>query len=493
MTLKQYQMYVGGEWVDAVDGGRFDSFNPATGEVWASFPAAAVVDVDRAVKAAHQAFTNPQWRGLSPTQRGQLLARLAEVCRENTDHLAELETLDNGKLLRETRGQAAFLPDFLNYFAGLADKVQGDVLPVNKSDMFCYTKRQALGVVAAIIPWNSPLYLTVIKLGPALATGNTIVLKPSEHASATLLELARLSEQVGFPPGVINVVTGFGKPTGDALTKHPLVRRVAFTGGVAGAKQVVVNSSENLSKVSLELGGKSPNIIFADADLESAVNGVVAGIFAASGQSCVAGSRVIVQESIYEAFLSKLIARAKTIKIGLPTDADSEMGPIATETQINAIEGFVHRAQQQGAKLCFGGARVRVEFGGWYFPPTIFACDHQDYEIFQEEIFGPVVSVLPFASEADAIDVANNSKYGLAAGIWTKNLARAHRVADAVVSGIVWVNTYRAVSPMASIGGFNASGYGREGGIEALNEYTETKTVWINISDETMPDPFIMR
>lgn len=493
MSQKNYQMFIGGEWVDAEKGERFDSFDPASGEVWSSCPSASAVDVDKAVVAADAAFHSAEWQALSATARGKLLRKLADLCRQNIDRLAEIETRDNGKLIRETKGQTSFLPEYLDYFAGLADKIEGAVLPVDKADMLCYTSRKPLGVVAAIIPWNSPLYLTVIKLGPALAAGNTLVLKPSEHASATILELAALADEAGFPKGVINVVTGFGQPTGDALTKHPLVRRIAFTGGVGGAKHVVKNSAENLAKVSLELGGKSPNIIFDDANLESAVNGVVAGIFAASGQSCVAGSRLLVHENVYDEFLQRLTDRAQKIIIGHPSEPNTEMGPMATAQQLSVVEGFVERAKAQGAKLHFGGQRVQQQEGGWYFQPTIFECENSNFEIAREEIFGPVASVLKFSSEEQALAMANDSEYGLAAGIWTENLGRAHRMADRIQSGIVWVNTYRAVSPMAAIGGFHQSGYGREGGLESLHDYTEVKTVWINTSAEPMADPFIMR
>ncbi|WP_339669718.1 aldehyde dehydrogenase [Dasania marina] len=493
MDLVHYKMLIDGAWVDSINGERFEGFDPSSGEAWATYPSAGKADVDKAVTAAHKAFHSDEWQSLSATSRGKLLRKLADLCLENVDRLAEIETRDNGKLIRETKGQTSFLPEYLNYFAGLADKFEGTVLPVDKPNMHCFTTRQAIGVVAAIIPWNSPLYLAVIKLAPALAAGNTIVLKPSEHASATLLELCMLAEEAGFPKGVINVVTGYGQPTGDALTRHPLVRRIAFTGGAEGARHVVRNSAENLAKVSLELGGKSPNIVFDDANIESAVNGVVAGIFAASGQSCVAGSRVLVQKNIYDEFLERLTSRARAIKIGHPLAADTEMGPMATAQQLAVVEGFVARAEKEGAKLHFGGKRVNLKENGWYIEPTIFECDNADFEVSQEEIFGPVASIIKFDDESQALKMANDSPYGLAAGIWTQDLGRAHRLAEGIRSGIIWVNTYRAVSPMAPIGGFNQSGYGREGGIESLHEYTEVKTVWINTSSEPMPDPFIMR
>ncbi|MBB1608063.1 MULTISPECIES: aldehyde dehydrogenase [unclassified Pseudomonas] len=493
MTLARFQMCIDGQWLDALSGKTFESLDPSSAQPWALLPDAAEEDVERAVQAAQKAFDNPAWRKLSATARGKLLRRLGDLIAENREHLAQLESRDNGKLIRETRGQVGYLPEFFHYTAGLADKLEGGTLPIDKPDMFAYTVHEPLGVVAGIIPWNSPLYLTAIKLAPALAAGNTIVLKPSEHASATILELARLALEAGFPAGVVNVVTGFGPSTGAALTRHPLVRKIAFTGGAATARHVVRSSAENFAKLSLELGGKSPNIIFADADLDSAINGVVAGIYAATGQSCVAGSRLLVQREIYDEFVARLIARAQRIRIGNPQEDASEMGPMATAQQLAVVEGLVAAAQAEGARLLMGGKRPEGQGEGWYYEPTLFACDSHSMRIMQEEVFGPVASVIPFDDEAEALALANDSQYGLAAGIWTRDLGRAHRLARDVRSGIIWVNTYRAVSAMAPIGGFHQSGYGRESGIDSVLAYTELKTVWINLSQAPMPDPFVMR
>ncbi|MCP1641536.1 acyl-CoA reductase-like NAD-dependent aldehyde dehydrogenase [Pseudomonas citronellolis] len=493
MTLARFQMCIDGQWLDALSGKTFESLDPSSAQPWALLPDAAEEDVERAVQAAQKAFDDPAWRKLSATARGKLLRRLGDLIAENREHLAQLESRDNGKLIRETRGQVGYLPEFFHYTAGLADKLEGGTLPIDKPDMFAYTVHEPLGVVAGIIPWNSPLYLTAIKLAPALAAGNTIVLKPSEHASATILELARLALEAGFPAGVVNVVTGFGPSTGAALTRHPLVRKIAFTGGAATARHVVRSSAENFAKLSLELGGKSPNIVFADADLDSAINGVVAGIYAATGQSCVAGSRLLVQREIYDEFVARLIARAQRIRIGNPQEDASEMGPMATAQQLAVVEGLVAAAKAEGARLLMGGKRPEGQGEGWYYEPTLFACDSHSMRIMQEEVFGPVASVIPFDDEAEALALANDSQYGLAAGIWTRDLGRAHRLARDVRSGIIWVNTYRAVSAMAPIGGFHQSGYGRESGIDSVLAYTELKTVWINLSQAPMPDPFVMR
>jgi acyl-CoA reductase-like NAD-dependent aldehyde dehydrogenase len=490
MTLSRFQMCIDGEWVDALSGKTFQSHNPALALPWAELPDADEADVDRAVQAAQRAFESPQWRGLTATARGKLLRRLGDLISENKEALAQLESRDNGKLIRETRGQVGYLPEFFHYTAGLADKLEGGTLPLDKPDLFAYTVHEPIGVVAGIIPWNSPLYLTAIKLAPALAAGNTIVLKPSEHASATLLELARLALEAGIPPGVVNVITGYGPSTGAALTRHPLVRKIAFTGGAATARHVVRSSAENFAKLSLELGGKSPNIIFADADLDSAINGVVAGIYAASGQSCVAGSRLLVQDEIYDEFVERLVERARRIKIGNPQDESSEMGPMATAQQLAVVENLVAQALEEGATLRMGGQRAETGSEGWYYQPTLFECDTHSMKIMQEEVFGPVASV---STEAQALAMANDSQFGLAAGIWTRDLGRAHRLARDIRSGIIWVNTYRAVSAMAPIGGFKNSGYGRESGIDSVLAYTELKTVWINLSQAPMPDPFVMR
>ena len=491
--LTRYQMYINGEWVDAENGATFTSVNPATGQTWAEVPEASEADINRAVEAAHHAFSEGAWATMTPTARGKMLRRLAEVLAEHSEPLGRCETVDTGKLFKETRWQANYISDFFQYYAGLADKVTGETLPIDKPDMMTMTVREPLGVVAAVVPWNSQLFLVAVKIGPALAAGNTVVLKASEHASAPMLEFAKVFEEAGFPPGVFNVVTGHGEPCGRALTSHPLVDRVSFTGGPETARHVIRNSAENFAEVSLELGGKSPVMVFEDADLESAVNGVLLSIFSASGQSCVAGSRLLLQESIREEVLSQVVEKAAQIRIGDPLDDNSQMGPLATEAQLSNIQSTLADATANGADLRYGGNTPQGLETGWYIEPTIVDCPHQDISIVRNELFGPVVSALGFKDETEALMLANDTNFGLASGVFTRDVGRALRVSKAIRAGIVWVNTYRVVSPIAPFGGYKDSGYGRESGMEAIYDYTRPKTVWLNTSLEPIADPFVMR
>lgn len=489
---KTYDMLIDGAWVPASDGATFETRNPATGEVWARVPEATAEDVDRAVRAAHWACYEGPWSSMTPSQRGHCLRRLADLLAERSEALGETETRDTGKMFRETRWQAKYISEFLHFYAGAADKISGETLPIDKPDMFVFTQREPLGVVAAVVPWNSQLFLTAVKIGPALAAGNTVVLKTSEHAPAVILEFGALIAEAGIPDGVVNIVTGHGDPCGKALTEHPLVARISFTGGPVAARHVLMNSTRNFAEVSLELGGKSPVIVFEDADLESAVNGAVAGIFGASGQSCVAGSRLIVHEDVADAFLERMIRLATGIRIGDPMSEETEMGPLCTRGQIETIEAQIARAVEEGGRVLCGGKRAEGA-GGQFFQPTIIDCPRPDMEIVDTELFGPVLCVLRFRTEAEALALANDTEHGLAAGIFTRNGARALRMSRAVRAGIVWVNTYRAISPVAEFGGMKASGYGRESGFQAVYDYTRPKTVWMNSSDDPVANPFQMR
>ncbi|MDD9924149.1 MAG: aldehyde dehydrogenase, partial [Boseongicola sp.] len=420
-----------------------------------------------------------------------LLFRLADLIAENAQLLGQIETTDSGKLLAETAAQTGYVADYYRYYAGLADKMEGAVLPIDKPDMHVFTRREPIGVVAAIVPWNAQMFLTATKLGPALAAGCCVVLKASEIAPAPMLEFARLIHEAGFPPGVVSVVTGDAENCAIPLTRHPDIDRIAFTGGPETARHVVRNSAENFAVTTLELGGKSPIIIFEDADIDGAVNGLIAGNFGASGQSCVAGSRGLVQRTVMDEVVSRLKDRAGGIVVGDPLDTSTHVGPLCTNDQVQKIEKTLERAKEQGATVEFGGSRA--DLPGNYMEPTLVTCASPETETLRVEMFGPVMSLLPFDTEDEAIALANNSDFGLGSGVFTENLARAHRVSSRLRSGICWVNTYRAISPIAPFGGYNQSGYGREAGLEAILDYTRTKTTWINTSDAPMANPFVMR
>jgi aldehyde dehydrogenase (NAD+) len=489
----RYDHYIDGQWVPPATGEYFDSINPTTGQPWYTAARGTKADVDRAVTAARRAFDNPAWRDLSQTARGKLLRRVGELIGEHAEELARTETLDNGKLLREMRGQLASLPEYYHYYAGYADKIHGDVIPAANRAILNYTLREPVGVVGAITPWNSPLLLTTTKIAPALVAGNTAVIKPSEHTSASLLTLVPLFEQAGFPPGVVNVVTGYGGEAGSPLAEHPDVAKVTFTGSTATGARIAAACGSRFVPVTLELGGKSPNIVFADADTSSAAMGIIAGIFAAAGQTCVAGSRVFVQRPVYDEIVGKVVSRASTIKIGDPLADDTELGPVALASQLTKIENYVGLGQAEGGRIAYGGARPDTGLGGYFFQPTVFVDTDNAMRICQEEIFGPVAAIMPFDSESDVVKLANDTSYGLAAGIWTRDLARAHRMAAALEAGTVWVNTYRSMSPMSPRAGFKNSGLGVEHGTEVIREYTRLKSVWINTSEEPAGDPFVLR
>lgn len=489
--MRIFQQYINGQFESAQQ--LRDSMDPATGKAWATVPMASPDDVDRAVRSAHAALTQGAWPAMRAGQRGKLLYKLADLMVANVDVLAEIETRDTGKIRRETHAQITYIAEYYRYFAGQADKVQGATLPLDKPDMEAFTKREPIGVVAAIVPWNSQMFLTAVKLAPALAAGCTVVIKASEDAPAPLLEFARLVHEAGFPSGVVNVLTGFGESCGKALSSHPLVSKIAFTGGPQTARAIVRNSAENLAVNSLELGGKSPVLVFDDADLDSAANAIVSGIFAATGQSCVAGSRLLVQRTVHAALMEKLVAKARAIRIGDPQSMETEMGPLATSRQRDSIQRIVAQSLEQGAQLLTGGKAPDSLGAGFYYEPTILDCTDSQTACVQEELFGPVLSVLQFDTEDEALQLANDSRYGLASGVFTRNLARGHRLSNRIRAGIVWINTYRVISPMVPFGGYGMSGLGREAGAEAVLEYTRTKSVWINTSDAPIADPFVMR
>lgn len=492
--MKQYQMLIGGEWVDSGNRETFESENPFLGAPWALIPKGGTDDVDRAVGAARKAFLSPSWRGLSASARGALLRKFGDLVAKEADRLAEIETTDNGKLINEMRGQLRYIPQWFYYFGGLADKIEGRVIPIDKPGIFNFTREEPLGVVAAITPWNSPLLLATWKLAPALAAGNTVVWKPSEFSSASALEFGRLFEQAGFPPGVVNIVTGFGKDVGERLVSHPSISKVAFTGGDRTGQVVYELAARSIKPVTLELGGKSANIVFDDAVIDDAVKGVVSGIFAATGQTCIAGSRALIHRSIYNDFIERLVALAKTARMGNPLQDSTQVGPITTRAQYAKVLDYVGIAKDEGANCVLGGAPAkRPECGtGWFVEPTIFADVKPQMRIAQEEVFGPVLSIIPFDTDEEAVAIANGTMFGLAAGIWTQSIKRALTMSEQLEAGTVWINTYRAVSYMSPFGGYKRSGIGRESGLGAIREYLQEKSVWIDISGQ-VPNPFVMR
>jgi (Z)-2-((N-methylformamido)methylene)-5-hydroxybutyrolactone dehydrogenase len=492
--LKKLQIIINGKSIDPSTGEWFESYNPYTGRPWVMVPRCGEADVNQAIGAAHQAFEKGEWSRLTATQRGKLLIRFADLLEEEADRIARIEVQDNGKLLAEMGMQLRYVPEWYRYFGGLADKIEGAVIPSDKPNLHLFTRHEPLGVVVAIIPWNSPILLATWKIAPALAAGNTVVLKPSEHASASSIALVELFERAGFPPGVVNVVTGFGDELGGSLLSDPRVAKVAFTGGDAVGKSVYQKAAGGLKRVTLELGGKSPNIVFEDARLDDAVNGAISGIFAATGQTCIAGSRLLLQRSIHDQFVDKLVALASKARMGNPLEETTQVGPITTRPQFEKVLDYIRIAKEEGATCLLGGAKAtRPECGeGWFIEPTIFAGVKNQMRIAQEEVFGPVLSIIPFDDEEEAVAIANDTLYGLAAGIWTQGMGRAIRVAERVRAGTVWINMYRGISFMAPFGGYKQSGIGRECGQEAIRDYLQTKSVWMNLA-ERVANPFVMR
>jgi len=493
--LQRYQTYIDGEWVDAASGKTFETSDPYTGKPWALIPECDETDVGRAVEAAHRAFASGPWPAMTPTARGKFMRRIASLIEKHADYLAGIEVRDNGKLISEMAAQTRYMPEWFYYYGGLADKIQGAVVPVDRPDHFNYILKEPVGVCAFIIPWNSPLMLATWKLAPALAAGCTVVIKPSEYTSASLLEFMRLViAEAELPRGVINVVTGYGAVAGEPLVTHPKVAKVAFTGGTATGARVNELAAKTFKKVSLELGGKSPNIVFDDCILDDAVSGAISGIFAATGQTCIAGSRLLVQETIHDEFVGKLVAMARQARLGDPSKPDTQVGPVTTPPQYKKILSYIDIARAEGGKCVLGGGpAAREEGGGEFFvKPTIFTEVHNKMRIAQEEVFGPVLAVIRFKDEEDAIRIANDIAFGLGAGVWTQSIKRAHNMAKHIKAGTVWINTYRAVSFTMPFGGYKASGLGRENGMEAIEGYLQSKSVWIN-NGAGGGNPFIMK
>jgi acyl-CoA reductase-like NAD-dependent aldehyde dehydrogenase len=492
--MKTYEHYISGAAIGPHSGAYLNTDNPYTGDIWAQVARGTAEDADRAVQAAKIAFETGEWAEMRPTQRGKLLVRLAELIERDARRLGKLEVRDNGKLIAEMSAQTKYLAEWYRYFGGMADKVEGAVLPSDRPGVFNFTRHEPLGVIAMITAWNSPLLLLAWKLAPALAAGNTAVVKPSEYTSVSTLEFMGLVKEAGFPDGVVNCITGYGAEVGQPLVDHPDVAKVAFTGSDMAGQRIYESAAKKIMPVTLELGGKSPNIVFEDADFEAAVMGAISGIFAATGQTCIAGSRLLVQRSIHDRFVKRLIEVAGAAKIGDPMLMETHVGPVTTQPQYEKILHYMDVAREDGATCVLGGKPYTGAGakGGRFVEPTIFAGVNNAMRIAQEEVFGPILSVIPFETEEEAVEIGNDIVFGLAAGVWTSDIGRALRLSEKLRAGTVWVNTYRAVSFMSPFGGYKRSGQGRESGQQAIKDFLQIKSVWI-AHETSAANPFIMR
>jgi (Z)-2-((N-methylformamido)methylene)-5-hydroxybutyrolactone dehydrogenase len=483
------RIYIGGEWRSPLSGRSLRSIDPSTEEEWAEVAEGGESDIDAAVAAARSAMQGAWKSRITPSQRGELLLRLANLLRRDAAKLAEIESRDNGKPLRDTIGEMQRAVEWFTFFAGAADKIQGEQIPFRPTAL-AYTRREPVGVAGAILPWNSPMLLYSWKLGPALAAGNAVVLKPAEQTPVSAMELAKLIEEAGFPAGVVNIVPGYGAVAGAALAAHPGVNKISFTGSHATARKIMQSASGNLKRLTFECGGKSPHIIFADADLERALVVATQSAFRSTGQSCSLGSRLFVQRAIYSEFLDRIAARARRIRVGMPLDKNTHIGPQTSAEQLAKTLSYIALGKEEGAQLITGGGRPKGFDRGYFVEPTVFAGVDNRSRLAQEEIFGPVLAVIPFETEEEVIALANDVEYGLVAGLWTSDVSRAHRVAAALESGLVTVNTFRTTHPMLPYGGYKLSGLGRENGMEAIHQYTEVKTVVIDFDPSPPADPF---
>ena len=489
--MQRHSHWIDGSAAAPLSGDYLPTFDPMTAAPWAEIARGDAADIEAAVASAQRAFAD--WRNVGPTRRAEIIWRLGDLIAEHADELAALEARDAGKVVREVRGQMMSLRAWYHYYASLAYQTEGRTIPQDRGSLTVYTQRIPYGVIGVIPAFNSPMLLGGMGLAPGLAAGNTVVVKPPEVNSLSLLRLGELAIEAGLPAGCLNIVTGYGHEAGDALVAHPLVRKVWFTGGPDSARRVAARAAESLKPLVLELGGKSANIFFDDVRVDDVVNGVIAGIFAAAGQTCVAGSRLLVQDGVADELIDKVAARARTIRLGNPTADDTEMGPMSQEKILAGVAQRVTEAVSEGATLVVGGEDGQRPADGWFYPPTVLADVTNDMSVAQNELFGPVLSVIRFSDEEEAAAIANDSPFALAAGIWTRQLPRAHRLASRLDTGTVWINTYRALQFATPFGGNKLSGYGRENGLDGFAEFTQPKGVWIESSEEPVGDPFVLR